>query len=219
MSRKGKKLLKICGVTRTEDAAHCVRRQVAYVGFNLYPGSKRHVTAEAARAVWNALPDRGVTQAVAVVVDVAPEELARILAVFPELVAVQFHGHETPEQLARLKAALGGREAWKAVGIAAEADVSALPGGYAADLLLLDSAKIPAGASVMGGSGQAFEWRWIPRYSAPSRLGVAGGVRPANASALLAHDRVELIDVSSGVESAPGIKDHAAIDALLAVLA
>lgn len=211
--------LKICGLTRAEDARYCVERRVAYVGFNLFPGSKRHLAAAAARALWMGLKEHGQTRPVAVVVDLQPHDLARQLADFPELAAVQFHGVETPAQLRGLRQVLGGRALWKALGIASATDVHrAEQFNDACDLLLLDNAKIPAGASVMGGSGQAFDWQLIDEYRAAPTLGVAGGVNPANARRLLDWPQVGLVDVSSGVESSPGVKDRAAIDALMRAL-
>lgn len=216
--------LKICGLTRPADVGYCLARGVAYAGFNLYRGSKRFVDPASARRLWlDALSLAGgpvTTAPVAVVVDLAADELARQLALFPELAAVQFHGAESPSDLERSKAVVGGRGLWKALGVAREADVREAPRAYAgvAELILLDNAKVPLGASVMGGSGQVFEWAWLAGYDAPSALGVAGGVTPENAAKLL-NRGVFLIDVSSGVESAPGVKDHARIDALCRIIA
>ncbi len=219
--------LKICGLTRAGDVSHCVARGVHFVGFNLFPGSKRHVSALTARQLWLAAVaevlargDAVRTQPVAVVVDPGADDLARALVEFPELAAVQFHGGETPEALERMRARLGGRAAWKALGVGADKDVREAPRRFAGvcELILLDNARVPAGAAVMGGSGQAFDWRWIPEYDAGVPLGIAGGVRPTNAAQLLAFPAISLIDVSSGIESAPGEKDRGLIDALCRIV-
>jgi phosphoribosylanthranilate isomerase len=231
MIRQGKNRLtpvrlKICGLTRAGDVAHCLARGVAFVGFNVYRGSKRYVEPATARDLWlaaraSAAPGSLTTRAVAVVVDPSLAELEGLLAAFPELAAVQFHGAETPAALLAARSVLGRRESWKAVGIGARADVQALPQLFAGacDLILLDNARIPPGAAVMGGSGQAFDWGWIDGYEATLPFGVAGGVNPDNVAELAAHAGVGTIDVSSGVESAPGIKDPHLVDALCRIIA
>ena len=226
MIRQGKNgprgpLLKICGLRRAADVAHCVAQRVDFVGFNLYFGSKRFIEADAARHLWTGLSDRGTTSAVAVVVDIDPDELTRIVGAFPELTAVQFHGQESPERLTELRKRLGGRAVWKALGVATEGDVRETPRRYhgRCDLILVDQAKIPSGATVMGGSGQAFDWQWIKAYSAGIPLGVAGGITPVNAAEVCAYAQVSLVDVSTGVESAPGEKEPAAIAALARIMA
>lgn len=210
--------LKLCGVRRVEDVRLAAERGFRWVGFNTYRGSKRHIDAAAAAAVWREAGVSGAA-AVLVVVDAEPKDVAAALAVFPETWAVQCHGAETPAALDAMRAVLGGRELWKALPILAESDVRELPRRFAphCDLVLLDQGKPPQGAAVAGGSGVRFDWRWLAAYDAATPLGVAGGVRPENVAELRAHAPA-LIDLSSGVERAPGVKDPGLVAAFFAAL-
>jgi len=123
---------------------------------------------------------------------------------------LQLHGSESPERVAQVKARFG-LPVWKALPVAAPADV-ARADAYAriADLLLFD-AKTPKGA-LPGGMGLAFDWQLVKGFRA-APWGLAGGLSPANVAEAVAVSGAPLVDCSSGVESAPGVKDPALIAA------
>ena len=141
---------------------------------------------------------------------------------FPELEIMQFHGGETATELAARRRCLNHRDIWKAVGVAKAEDVVEAPRPFigAVDLILFDQAKIPVGATVMGGSGHAFRWDWLDRFGAAVPFGVAGGVTPSNALGLKGLKVTPaVVDTASGVERGmPGIKDRGLIEALVRIL-
>jgi phosphoribosylanthranilate isomerase len=205
--------LKICGVRSVEDSRLCRQLGVDYVGFNFYAGSKRHIEPAAARAVWatatKAEPSGG-TVAVGVLVHARRQDVEAALAAFPELRILQFHGSLPPD----LKL---DRPWWQAVAVAAATDVSSVvvPSTSAAPaLILFDSAVRPAGQPVPGGSGVRFDWQWLKDYRAAPPFGMAGGIAPGMLQDVMAW-RPSLVDVCSGVESAPGQKDPAKLKALV----
>ncbi len=144
----------------------------------------------------------GHVRAVLLVVDPAPEVLAEaVREVRPDV--VQFHGSETPEMLARFRAETG-IEAWRALPVrdaTALADVARWRG--AADRVLLDAPP----SALPGGNGTAFDWSLLAGWQAPLAWGLAGGLTPANVAEAVRLTGAPLVDTSSGVERAPGVKD------------
>jgi len=128
---------------------------------------------------------------------------------------LQLHGHESPARVAEIRARFG-LPVMKAVGIADEADLAAIA-GYAqvADQILID-AKPPTGAALPGGNGLAFDWRLIAGRDWERPWMLAGGLTPANVAEAIRLTGARQVDVSSGVESAPGVKDADAIAAFIA---
>ncbi len=128
---------------------------------------------------------------------------------------LQLHGHESPARVAEIRARFG-LPVMKAVGIAEEADLAAIA-GYAqvADQILID-AKPPKGAALPGGNGLAFDWRLIAGRAWERPWMLAGGLTPANVAEAVRLTGARQVDVSSGVESAPGVKDPVAIAAFIA---
>lgn len=210
---------KICGLTREEDVAHCLSVGVPYAGFNFHKGSKRFVTPAKAAEIWRlAVRHHGanplVTRPVAVVVDYSADELGAALQVFPELAVVQFHGKESPEDLARLARVAGERTIWKAIGVATPEDLArAKDYQDTASLVLFDSAHVPQGQSVIGGSGKTFDWNWLSTNRPTVAFGIAGGVNPKNVRDALSY-KPRLIDLCSGVEASPGVKNSGLVDAM-----
>ena len=203
--------VKICGLTRVGDLAAAVDAGATYVGFNFFAKSPRYVSSDAARALAIEVPP-GVAK-VALVVDATEAELDAILDQTP-IDMLQFHGSETPEDLARLRARYG-LPVMKALGIASEQDLPAIDAFSAVcDQLLID-AKPPKDAVLPGGNGVAFDWRLIAarRWSLPWML--AGGLTPDNVAQAIALTGAAQVDVSSGVESAPGAKDSALMRAFI----
>ena len=202
--------VKICGLSTPEAVDAAVAHGASHVGFVFYPPSPRHVSPEQAGALIARLPETVVP--VALVVDADDAAIAEILSKAPVRI-LQAHGKESPERVAAMRARFG-LPVMKAVGIASVEDV-ARAHGYedAADLLLLD-AKAPK-KGLPGGNGLAFDWGLIANevWSRPWFL--AGGLRPDTVAEAIRISGASAVDVSSGVESAPGVKDIGLIAAFL----
>lgn len=201
--------VKICGIRRAEDLAAAVAARAAYVGLNFFPRSPRFVTLAEARALALAAPE-GLCK-VALVVDAEDAALDGIVEAMP-LDMLQLHGKESPDRVAEIKARYG-LPVMKAVGVADEGDLAAvLEYSLVADQILVD-AKAPKGAALPGGNGLAFDWRLVAqrRWLRPWML--AGGLTAENVAEAIRLTNARQVDVSSGVESAPGVKDAAKIAA------
>ena len=204
--------VKICGLRRPGDVAAAVAAGAAYVGFVFFPRSPRAVTPDAA-AVLSATVPPGVAK-VALTVDAGDDALAAILAAMPADI-LQLHGHEPPDRVAAVRARFG-LPVMKAVGIAGPADLPALDAhARVADLLLVDAKPAPD-ATLPGGNGLAFDWRLIAGRRWPVPWLLAGGLTPATVAEAVRLTGAPGVDVSSGVESAPGEKDAARIAAFVA---
>ncbi|MBC7155928.1 MAG: phosphoribosylanthranilate isomerase [Rhodobacteraceae bacterium] len=197
--------LKFCGLGRPQDVAAAVAAGAAYVGFVFFPRSPRAVTPAVARALALAVP-AGVAR-VALVVDPDDATLDAILAEVP-VDMVQLHGHETPERVAAVKARTG-LPVMKAVGVGTADDLPALAAhARVADQVLVDARPAP-GAALPGGNGVAFDWRLIAGRRWPCPWMLAGGLTAANVAEAIRLTGARQLDVSSGVEAAPGRKDAA----------
>jgi phosphoribosylanthranilate isomerase len=205
-------LAKICGITSAEalEAA----RGADFVGFVFFPPSPRAVTAQRAAEISATLP--GGPRRVGLFVDPTEAMLETVLAALP-LDVIQLHGEETPERCASLRARFG-RPVMKALGIGTREDLAAIP-AYAAvcELLLLD-AKPPRGATRPGGNAEAFDWSLVAGLDPGRPWLLAGGLTPGNVAQALAETGAPGVDVSSGVEAAPGVKDPSKIAAFLAAV-
>ena len=193
-------LVKICGLSTPETLAAAVQAGADYVGLVHFEKSPRHLSlAEAARLRADVPPQ---VKTVLLVVNLAPAALAEaVRTVRPDV--VQFHGAETPEALARFRAETG-IEAWRALGVRDAASLSDAARFHgAADRLLFDA---PA-SGLPGGNGTRFDWDLLKAYRAPTPWGLAGGLTPANVAEAIRLTGAPMVDTSSGVESAPGIKD------------
>ena len=203
--------VKICGLTSARDVSAAVAARAAYVGFVFFEKSPRNLGLEQAAAL--ALPVPPGVAKVALTVDADDAALDALTAAVP-LDFLQLHGHETPERVREVKARYG-LPVIKAIGVA-EADDLAQIEIYArvADQLLID-AKPPKGATRPGGNALAFDWTLIAgrRWTLPWLL--AGGLVPENVAEAIKLTGARQLDVSSGVESAPGIKDPALIRAFI----
>ena len=204
--------VKICGLRRPEDVSAAAAAGAAYVGFVFFPPSPRNLAPAEARALALATPP-GMTR-VGLTVDATDAALETLLAEVP-LDLLQLHGRESPERVAELRARFG-LPVMKAVGVASAEDLPALDlYGQVADMLLVD-AKPPQGAALPGGNGLAFDWRLIAGRRWPVPWMLAGGLTSQTVAAAVALTGARQVDVSSGVEAAPGVKDPARIDAFLA---
>lgn len=195
--------VKICGLKTPQDIAAAVEAGAQYTGFVFFPKSPRAVSVDQARDLAGHVPT-GVMR-VGLFVDPDDALLDQALATVP-LDMIQLHGKETPERVAQVKSRFG-LPVMKAMGIASSADLDQIwDYGLTADMLLID-AKPPRDAELPGGNGLAFDWRLLVgrRFLKPWLL--AGGLNPDNVAQAIRLTGAPGVDVSSGVESAPGTKD------------
>jgi phosphoribosylanthranilate isomerase len=196
--------VKICGLRTAEDVAAAVSAGARYLGFNFFPKSPRSVDAETARALAVDVP-AGVAK-VALLVKPTDAELDQLIETVP-LDMLQLHGSETPERVAEIRGRYG-LPVMKVLGVASAEDLDAIDSYSAvADQLLLD-AKPPKDAVLPGGNGLAFDWQLLAGrkyWTRPWML--AGGLTPDNVAEAIARTGAKQVDVASGVESAPGVKD------------
>lgn len=192
--------IKICGLTTPEAVDAAVAARATHVGLVHYEPSPRHVTLEKAAALRARVPRE--IKVVLLLVNEQPLQMAQaIQAVRPDV--VQFHGGEKPEVLALLKQHLG-LEIWKAIGVSsAETLQRAQRYKDAADMLLYDA---PA-KQLPGGTGLAFDWSLLAGFRHELPWGLAGGLTPDNVAQAIRETGAPLVDASTGVESAPGVKD------------
>lgn len=204
--------VKICGLRRPDHIAAAAEAGARYVGLVFFPTSPRAVTLEQAAALVPHVPVGVAT----VGLFVNPDDLLldQVLDRMP-LDVIQLHGGETPDRVAAVKA-LTGLPVMKAVGLSGPEDLPALT-DYAlvADMLLID-AKPPSDATLPGGNGLSFDWRLLVgrRWLRPWML--AGGLTAQNVAEAIRLTGAPAVDVSSGVEVEPGVKDEALIRAFVA---
>lgn len=195
--------VKICGLTQTENMRAAVEAGARYVGLVFFPKSPRNVSYATAASLVAQVP-AGVAK-VGLVVNPTDDALDALLAEVP-LDILQLHGAESPQRVQEIKARFGLR-VMKAVGVSDPGDLSTLESYFpVADLILVD-AKAPKGADLPGGNGVAFDWRLIAGRRWPLPWMLAGGLTPANVAEAVRLTGARQVDVSSGVESAPGVKD------------
>lgn len=202
---------KICGLSTPETVAAALDGGAAFIGFNFFPPSPRHVTPDAAARL--APPARGKATIVAVTVDPDDDLVDRLMATLrPDL--IQLHGRETPSR-AREIAARAGVGVIKALPVSESADLDAARAFDSVVEHLMFDAKPPPDAQMPGGLGSAFDWTILAgrRFARPYLL--AGGLDPWNVGEALRQSGAPIVDVSSGVERGPGIKDPGLISAFL----
>lgn len=196
--------VKICGITRPQDALAAAQAGADAIGLVFYPASPRAVEIDQAGEIVEALPPFVTT--VGLFVDAGEAEIRRILEVIP-LDLLQFHGDETPDACRRY-----GRPYLKALRMREQADVIATAKHYHdAAGLLLDTYK----AGQPGGTGERFDWRRIPA-TLPKPIVLAGGLTPENVAEAVLMARPYGVDVSGGVEAQKGIKDVYKIQSFIA---
>lgn len=196
-------LIKICGITRLEDAEAAVAAGASAIGFVFWPNSPRFVDPYTARQIALRLPP--FVTPVGVFVN-QPLQHVRAVASLVRLGAVQLHGDETPEDAAVLSIPV--IKAVSAPGTATDA--------WPASTMLLLDAHDPV---MRGGTGRTIDWTAAAAVAAQRKILLAGGLTPDNVAEAVARVRPFGIDVSSGVERAPGIKDHQRLRALFEALA
>ncbi len=193
---------KICGLSTpaTRDAA--IHGRATHLGFVFFPPSPRHLTHEQASALAAPVPPHIARVGVFVDADDAALEAAIQAA---RLTILQLHGDETPARTAHVRARFG-LETWKAVPVRTAADIAATAAyRHAADRLLLD-AKAAEGAPLPGGNGLRFDWAILAQARPAMAWGLSGGLTPATVADAIRTTAAPLVDVSSGVETAAGVK-------------
>jgi phosphoribosylanthranilate isomerase len=194
-------VLKICGITRVEDALHAAEQGATALGFNLWPKSPRYVTPEQIRAIVSKVPRQVTT--VGVFVNAPVDEIRRVV-IQAGLSAVQLHGDEPPSHAAALEVPL--------LRSVAVADVDRTRTEWPAGTTLLVDAIDPVRR---GGTGVVVDWTAAAAAARRGPIVLAGGLTPENVSEAIRTVRPFGVDVSSGVESAPGVKDVEKVRAFL----
>ena len=196
--------VKICGMTRLEDALFAAHAGADALGFVFYEKSPRHVSTAQAAGICRALPPF-VTR-VGLFVDASAEFVQSALHTVP-LDLLQFHGDETPAYCAQFN-----KPYMKAVRVKPTMDLLKYAADFAEASGLLLDAYVPG---LPGGTGEAFDWQLIPK-NFPKPVVLSGGLTPQNVSDAIQQTRPWAVDVSSGVESAKGIKDQSKIAQFIA---
>lgn len=198
--------IKVCGITRVEDAVFAVESGVQLIGLNFVPSSVRYISPVAARELVAAIAGRA--EVVGVVANLSLEQLSELRR-DARLDTLQLHGDEPPELLRQLSVS-----DYKAVRVGDATDVE-LARRYPGTRILVD-AKV---AGTLGGSGHTFDWSLVSGLVAERQLLLAGGLTPVNVGAAVAAVQPWAVDVASGVEAAPGLKSpekvRAFVDAVL----
>ena len=200
-----KLFVKICGITRAQDAELAAALGARALGFVFWPASPRAVTVETAKAIARRIPPN--VMKVGVFVN---EDIARVREIVDDvgLDFAQLHGDESPEYCQQL-----GKKVIKAVGMQANGETTL--GTFSSDVLLLVDAHDPASR---GGTGRTVDWDAARAIAAERPTILAGGLNAANVRLAIRSVRPYGVDVSSGVESAPGIKDPAKLRSFFEVL-
>lgn len=207
--------IKFCGLTDPADIPAAILAGAAYLGFVFFPKSPRDLSLAMAAPMARSVPP-GIMK-VALTVDADDASLDALLDAVP-IDMLQLHGDESPARVAQVRSRTG-LPVMKAVAVSDTSDLAAIDSySDAADQLLID-AKPPPGADLPGGNGLAFDWDLIAgrRWSVPWML--AGGLTPDTVAEAVRVTGALQVDVSSGVESAPGVKDPERMAAFGAALA
>jgi phosphoribosylanthranilate isomerase len=204
-------IVKICGLSTRETLDVALQAGADMVGFVFFPPSPRHINLETARELGKQAKGRATK--VALTVDADDSTLANIVEVLqPDI--LQLHGHETVARVRDIKQAFG-VQVMKVIAVETAADLAALPGcAAAADRILFD-ARAPKGATRPGGLGAVFDWHVLENLDLKLPFMVSGGLNAGNVAEAVRVTHAGGVDISSGVESAPGIKDPDMIRAFI----
>jgi phosphoribosylanthranilate isomerase len=204
---------KICGLSTPEAVSAAVDGGASHIGFVFFGKSPRNIRPDAAQRLAEPVRGRAPVKVVALMVDPLDAEVAEaVRALRPDL--IQLHGKESPERTAAIRG-LAGVPVIKALGVRDSADIAAaLRYEDAADHLMFD-AKPPEGAERPGGHGSRFDWALLKGFRVKHPWFLAGGLDPWNVAEAVRISRAPIVDVSSGVERGPGVKDPHLITAFL----
>ena len=194
--------IKICGISTPAALDAAIAARAEYAGLVFYPPSPRHLALPQAAELGARAAGR--IGAVGLFVDADDATIGEAVGA-AQLQALQLHGNETPQRAAELRSRYA-LPVWKVISVASAADIARADAwAGAADLILFD-AKTPKGA-LPGGMGLVFDWALLRVYRGALPWGLAGGLSPENVAEAVRLTAAPLVDASSGVESAPGVKD------------
>ncbi len=203
--------VKICGLSTPETLDAAIKGGASHVGLIFFPKSPRNVSPEAAAALAARVPMH--VKTVGVFVDPTSEFLDQVRA-SARLDVIQLHGNERPAVVSQIRMRHG-MEVWKAISVRTRADLSqAAKYRGSADRILFD-AKTPDGAALPGGMGVRFDWALLDGYAHALPWALSGGLDVRNVAEAVRITRAPLIDASSGIETAPGVKSVDKIAAFL----
>ena len=201
--------IKICGISTIEALDAAIEARADYIGMVFFPPSPRNVEGIIASTLAMRAGQR--IGRVGLFVDANDQHIAEGID-SGTLNAIQLHGGETPQRVAEIRSRFG-LPVWKAIPIASASDVERADSYRGtADMLLFD-AKTPKDAALPGGMGLRFDWSLLSEWKGRPGWGLAGGLNRSNVVEALAQTRAPLVDTSSGVETAPGMKSGALIHA------
>ena len=204
-------LVKICGLSTPETLDVALAAGADMVGFVRYPKSPRHVSLDLGHRL--SLQARGRAQRVVLLVNPGDEDIAQAIeAINPDL--IQLHGHETPERVAAIRSMVR-RPVMKALGVAEASDLQALTPYAGVDHILLDAKPPRTLEALPGGNGISFDCRLLNGLDPRVSFMLSGGLNPDNVAEAIRLTKPRAVDVSSGVESGPGLKDPARIEAFI----
>jgi phosphoribosylanthranilate isomerase len=205
-------LIKICGLSTPETLDVALGAGADMVGFVRFPKSPRHVSLDLGHRL--SLQARGRAQRVVLLVNPEDEAIAQAIeAINPDL--IQLHGSESPERVAQIRSMVK-RPVMKALGVAQASDLQALrPYADGVDHILLDAKPPRTPDALPGGNGIAFDWRLLNGLDPRLFFMLSGGLTPDNVAEAIRLTKPQAVDVSSGVESGPGLKDPARIEAFI----
>jgi phosphoribosylanthranilate isomerase len=203
--------VKICGLSTPETLDAALKGGASHVGFVFFAKSPRNVTPEWAAAL--AARVQGQAKIVGLFVDPSSDDIDRTRAQVG-LDVIQLHGEEAPAAVSRVHMT-SGLEVWKAIPVRTAADLKGAQAYRGAVSRLLYDAKPPAGSDLPGGNGLRFDWELLRSYNHPLPWALSGGLDAHNIAEAVRVTSAPLLDVSSGVESAPGVKDVDKIAAFL----
>jgi phosphoribosylanthranilate isomerase len=205
-------LAKICGINSPAAAVAAAAGGAAHIGLVFYPPSPRSVSAETAAELARLVPER--VGRVGLFVDPADDELQAVLSRVP-LTMLQLHGSESPERIAAIKRRFG-LKVMKAIGVAEPADLdAATPYLAVADSLLFDAKPPKEPGALPGGNARPFDWRILQDRSWPLPWMLSGGLTAGTLAEAVRVTGAPMVDVSSGVEDRPGVKNPDRIRAFL----
>ena len=202
---------KICGLSTPDTIDAAISGGASHIGFVFFPKSPRNVTPEQAGAL--AARVGGRAKIVGLFVDPDPDQIAAVRR-HVTLDVIQLHGDERPALVSQIAMA-NGIEVWKAVAVRTSADLAEAQKYRGAAHRILYDAKPPAGADLPGGNGMRFDWELLRGHAHPLPWALSGGLDARNVAEAVCITGATLIDISSGVERKPGIKDVDKITAFL----
>jgi len=203
--------VKICGLSTVDAVETALTHGADYLGFVFFERSPRHITLD--QAVHLLAQIKGQAKSVAVTVNADDTLLQGIKDAGFDM--VQLHGSETPERVAEIKALLD-LPLIKALAVSSKDEVNAQKDAFPqAEMLLFDAKPPKSGTALPGGNGLSFDWRILDDVTFSKPWALSGGLTVQNVEAAIQLTKAPMVDVSSGVESAPGVKDMTKIAAFL----